>query len=341
MEYTTAINHRTILKQSRIAITPIATLGDGLIFLVVAQCLADQGHHVCFYSNTLQGLNNWFPDIEIKPLPQGGDLTAELNQADLVICDPHQPHAAQRIKGSTLLSAKSAWITTSRMPSGQPIATINPKLSFSVLGTEMPDGTLCRRHLGNLSMVRFAMEYCRDAFGCQQPRKHPRLQVPSRLRFRSRRERVAIFPETPIPENNYPLKYYLKIARELRDNGCIPEFVLTPGQQQKLGLDLTLLGLRHRSFDDLGSLAEYIYESGCVISNDSGGGHLSSLLNIPTVTIYKKRDEFEWRPGWKNSHIVRPLFSLKAGQRRIWGPFVNRRRIIRYVLDHTDHVTEM
>ncbi len=332
MEYLSgSAEHNTSVN---IALFPIGTLGDGLIFLILAQCLADKGHKVSFYSNMICDLDGWFPDITLHPLPEGVSISSALNQADVIVCDPHQQCISAPIHRSKSLLTRTAWITATRMPSHQVTATINCDLSRTILGNDMPDGTLRRRELGNLSMVEFAAEFCRDIFQRTQVRERPRLQVPPQLKHRQYAKRVAIFPETPSPEKNYPLRYYLSISRQLKKKGLQPEFVLTCEQYEKLSPLLTRKGMVHHVFNRTSELVAFIYESGSAISNDSGGGHLASFLYIPTVTIYKKKDSFEWRPGWKKSLIVRPLFSLKAGQRRVWGPFVNRRQITDYVVHH-------
>ena len=65
------------------------------------------------------------------------------------------------------------------------------------------------------------------------------------------------------------------------------------------------------------------YESGAVIANDSGNGHLASFLGVPVVTIYRKRNpKFHWRPDWASATVVCPRLTLPGFRGDIWKPFV-------------------
>ena len=60
-------------------------------------------------------------------------------------------------------------------------------------------------------------------------------------------------------------------------------------------------------FLNLSDLAGFIYESGWMIGNDSGIGHLASCLGIKTLTIARnhKTSSF-WRPSWSMGIVVHP-----------------------------------
>jgi heptosyltransferase-3 len=82
-------------------------------------------------------------------------------------------------------------------------------------------------------------------------------------------------------------------------------------------------------FANAQELAAYLYESGYVIGNDSGVGHLASALGVPVLTIYRKRrDGFCWRPGWGDNEVVRPWLSLGM-VRNAWTYFLGVRRVAR------------
>lgn len=83
-------------------------------------------------------------------------------------------------------------------------------------------------------------------------------------------------------------------------------------------------------FQDIGELAGYIYESGALIANDSGNGHLASFLNIPVVTLYRKRNPlFHWRPDWRPAKIVCLILTIRWRGSEIWRPFITVAAVIR------------
>lgn len=60
-------------------------------------------------------------------------------------------------------------------------------------------------------------------------------------------------------------------------------------------------------FSTLIELAEFIAESGWMIGNDSGIGHLASCLGIPTLTICRSHMGANfWKPSWAYGKIIVP-----------------------------------
>ena len=80
------------------------------------------------------------------------------------------------------------------------------------------------------------------------------------------------------------------------------------------------------------ALARYIYESGIVVANDSGGGHLASFLQVPVVTIHRRWNRrFTWRPDWGPGAVVCPRLILPLPGTHVWRPFVSTAAILRAV----------
>jgi hypothetical protein len=60
-------------------------------------------------------------------------------------------------------------------------------------------------------------------------------------------------------------------------------------------------------FSGLSELAAFVCESGYMIGNDSGIGHLASCLGLPTVTICRNEQSVRfWRPAWAPGRIITP-----------------------------------
>ena len=72
-----------------------------------------------------------------------------------------------------------------------------------------------------------------------------------------------------------------------------------------------------KGFDTLDGCAAFLYESGYFIGNDSGGGHLASCLDIPTLSIHGRKGKArQWSPGWGKVQVVTPVINLIGGSIR-------------------------
>ncbi len=69
---------------------------------------------------------------------------------------------------------------------------------------------------------------------------------------------------------------FLKVAAWLSREGYDPVFTVAPYEQSEWSGPL---------FPQLEDLASFLYESGAFLGNDSGTGHLASLLKIPHLII--------------------------------------------------------
>ena len=85
------------------------------------------------------------------------------------------------------------------------------------------------------------------------------------------------------------------------------------------------------NFPTLDDLASFIYESGFLIGNDSGTGHLASALEIPTLTIIQTTSKkgFRWRPGWTNGIVIKPFFKLKLKNKTYWQCFISTKKVLK------------
>ena len=67
------------------------------------------------------------------------------------------------------------------------------------------------------------------------------------------------------------------------------------------------LGFEVLGFPNLDFLAQYIYESGYLIGNDSGLGHLASALGVPTLTFCRRKTWANmWAPSFSKGIVVTP-----------------------------------
>lgn len=54
---------------------------------------------------------------------------------------------------------------------------------------------------------------------------------------------------------------------------------------------------------DPGELLEVLASSSCLVANDSGPGHLASLLGTPTISIFGPTDATVWKPAGQSAVV--------------------------------------
>lgn len=314
-------------ERAKVAIIPWDRLGDGVIFLVIAENFRRAGYRVSYYSNTLYQMRHWLPQLEILPAPQPDQLDDILSRHDVVLndfCSPLSAGLPDRQREA--VARKTVTLSTNlRLPDHWQLPPL-PKPTPAVLEQHpeleqvlASDGMIRGEKTGGRSMVDFAVEYCRDRCGLPASSEEVAFTPPAGLQKAQHPRRVVIFPTTDA-KKQYPAARFLKVAAILQGHGCDVEFVVMPEHLQRWR-QLSSQWPVH-AFEAIGDLAAFIYESGATLCNDCGGGHLSSLIGIPTVTIYRKRDYFEYRPGWGKGAVVRPLIVPKLLGKRVWKPFL-------------------
>jgi ADP-heptose:LPS heptosyltransferase len=129
---------------------------------------------------------------------------------------------------------------------------------------------------------------------------------PMDLFFKKYPKRVVIHSTSSRPTRNWPKPKFLKLALHLKREGYHPVFV--PGSEaMEDWLDLHNWGLEVIDFAHLNALARFIYESGYLIGNDSGLGHLASALGIPTLSLFRRKTWAKmWAPSFAECVVVAP-----------------------------------
>lgn len=317
-----------------VGLVPSLGLGDSLIYLVLANNLALSGFQVTLISNHLAHFASWLPALRVIPFPPPEE-TGDLHKAfDLVLSDCGGIITNQDVKLEKL-AEHHVFVGTLR---------VKPELivdHFERVKRELGiEKALLLQSLSRCAgpirvidddratMVEQVVAFCREKLGLLQVSAAPGFVMPSDLNRRRFAKRVMLHPTSYNPKKNWPWRKYLLLARRLKAMGFDPEFVLSPKEREAwAGYFKNEFAIPE--FANARELGTYLYESGYVIGNDSGVGHLASALGIPVLTIYRKRrDGFCWRPGWGESNrVVRPVLSLGA-YRHAWGYFLPVGRVV-------------
>lgn len=142
-------------------------------------------------------------------------------------------------------------------------------------------------------------------------------------------KRVVLHPTSTDPLRTWPQQKFLTLIRKLEAKGFQPVIaVSTEERKEWQDLDVEV-----PEFKTLSDTAAFIYESGFLIGNDSGLGHLASNLGIPTLSLFARMSHANlWRPGWGNNIVVTP-YPLLLGAKmkhKYWKQFLTSGRALRH-----------
>lgn len=317
--------------KARIALVAFSSLGDGLIYLMMAENLRLNGFAVTYFGNIGYQLRAWLPQFEIRPYPAQDEMDAALAAFDLVIMSPPQ-FMRDRMDPATTEAMRRKWLLICqkapadwRFDLSQAKRASLPAETFASLeGLLDCGGSMRDRDYTTESVVDITLEYMRKRMGLTRLARTVELTPPAGLQLRRHRRRIVVSPDSAWPQKkDWSPPAFLKLCRRLQALGDAPAIVAAPLHHERWR---KMPGNTFETpvFHDIGELAAYIYESGTVIANDSGNGHLASFLGVPVVTIYRKKNpKFHWRPDWAPAKVVCPRLTLPAFRGRIWRPFVS------------------
>lgn len=262
-------------------------LGDSLLLLPLARNLVRCGHRVTVFGRQVHALAIWLPGIEIRPVPADG--VAALTEFDSVFqMDLDQPIALDPHNCPLPLRSLTVWLRQ------QPV---QPRLFLDEL-----------RHFAK---AVYGIEDWADACGLTP--LHPE-------RWRQNRRRIVIHPTAGSAERYWSDAKFIALARRLCHEGYNVHFIVEEREAAAWQAAAKEQPFTVNHFESLQALGDFIHESGYLIGNDSGLGHLASALGVPTVTIsHRPRNMLRWRPQWAPGIIVPHLWlPLRAWRRKYW-----------------------
>jgi len=271
----------------RCAVFSCLGLGDGLIALVLSNNLQLNGGTVTTFHPALSSLQGWFPELKLRKFPSAEEMEQVLQEFDWFF----------------IIFEKSPWMQSvleicqkkypEKMTVLNPIATPNRDYPYWESG----------RFDGNRTFVENLYTYCKDILKFNVVTKSNGIIAPDSVRARAHEKRVVIHPTSSREGKNWPKEKYIELSQRLSEKGYRPAMILT--EEERIGWDLKSIEAPH--FTNLSELATFVYESGVMVGNDSGIGHLASCLSVPTVTICRNAQSSKfWRPAWARGEVVIP-----------------------------------
>ncbi|QIB52988.1 glycosyltransferase family 9 protein [Pseudomonas sp. OIL-1] len=306
---------------ARVVIIPLSALGDLTIYIHLAWRFHCAGANVDLYSDPLYSAKEHFPWLSVKA-KRRKELEKLAVEADLVIACFEECYAEVKKTQTSYLPGNIAFVSAKKIPPSSGIVG----REVVVRGKRYQGATraFCLDTRAGRSMAEWVDQYVNlvymiDVNCALKPFMRSEASRASSL--------VLIFPTTPVLTKNYWLLGFRALAAALERRGWKVQFVCMPQETVKLTTALPRSSVV--SCADLGKLIELVARAGTVVSNDSGGGHLASLLGLPTFTITRRRKKFVWRPGFNDSNVVlQPFFRFKLFGNYVWRPFIPLWRIL-------------
>lgn len=293
-------------------------LGDGLIALVLANNLHLNGAIVTVFHPFLQELQGWFPHVRIRSFPSIEELISF--DAFFFIYErsswmlPLIAHCERHFPQETVVL--------------NPIATCKRDYPYWEVG----------KFDGRRTFVDNILSFCRETLWLKLLTKSNGIQIPEECDGERHYKRVILHPSSSRPGKDWPQEKFIALARALQAQGYEPVFVI--GAEERRSWNA--LSFPAPVFDDLNQLAIFVAQSGYMIGNDSGIGHLASCLGLPTVTVCRSRKTAQfWRPAWARGSVVAPALwipNLKGLRLRDlhWKKWVGTQRVLKNFLALAD-----
>lgn len=320
------------------AVVSFDSLGDSLLYILLANNLYQNGYDVTYFGNVGHQLSAWIPGFKTRPHPESDNIEDALAHYDIVFNSPPRVIRDRLAQDSEYLTqfrsryllicqkTPESWVCdhTERL-----INSLSPNLHPNVLAFAKASGSIRFRDFKDESTVDILCAYMREKMGLPIISRNVDLTPPPHLRFRRYVNRVIVSPDSAGPEDkNWGHWQFLSLCRKLKLAGYQPVIIVSPSNYSKWQL-LNRGEFEMPMFTNIGDLAAFIYESALMVANDSGNGHLASFLGLPVVTIYKKRNpKFHWRPDWSPGKVVCPKVVFKFMRFRLWKPFVSTKQVM-------------
>ncbi len=253
----------------KFAIFSCAGLGDCLLMLIVSENLRRAGHEVTTFHPFMQEMQGWFPELPLRPFPP------KYEEFDRFIVVYEKSAWMKEVLDHCLANHRKETIILN------PIATPNQDYPYWEEG----------RFDGGLPFADNLVTFCRTILGIEGAEKENGLVLPKGVKLRSKPNQVVIHPTSSRPGKNWPRKKFLKLAEALKERGYDPVFVVSPKERAEWP--------EAPAFKNLDEMVRCVAESGLMVGNDSGIGHLASLFGIPTLSLFKNaRTADFWKPAF-------------------------------------------
>lgn len=292
------------LEMSKIAIVSARGLGDALLTMTIAYNLHLKGYQVDFYSDVLSSMAGYFPDVRVLSFSE-----EETNWEALTKQYEFSAFADGMVCPSLVESAASRLFILNRDKQSRKVCYVE---SFA-------------QQLRSYFSLDFEIVTMNNG-----------LTMPAGFEFRKYSRRVILHPTSSNEKKDWPMEKFIALAQRLIRSGLEPVFILTEAEvsyqslAKENGISFVCLSLKR--------LVPYLCESGAIVANDSGPGHLGAFTGISVISIFPKKSRtLMWSPVGENVTLVWPRLRLPGSNgNRYWkrllsvsGVYRNVMRVVR------------
>jgi hypothetical protein len=268
-------------------------LGDGVNCLVLSNNLQLNGWKVETYQNTIGSMQSWFPHLHVQPYPPVSELSKVLLSYDwfFVVHNDTDEFVLKLIEEGKR-----------RFPERMKVIYLYP--SKFIVNEPYYSDCLTEPSLSIAENLRLFAE---RILHLPKITQNNGFIPPQGLIYRKHPKRIVVHPTSARPTRNWPKEKFVKLALHLRSQGFDLHFIPGGVKEKEDWKDVEALGFPVEAFPSLDHLARFIYESGYLIGNDSGLGHLASALGIFTLTFCRRRTWANmWAPSFQKGVVVTP-----------------------------------
>ncbi len=291
------------------AVFPCLGLGDGLIAAILSNNLTLAGYEVETFHPLMGDLKEFFPTLTFLPRP---GQVPDLKKYDRIYIIYEKLGWMQAVQKEALEQYGEKTVVLN------PIATPNRDYPYWENGS----------FDGNIPFADNLVTYCKVKLGIDSATKSNGIILPSGVESKKHPQRVILHPTSSRAGKNWTQSGFLQLAKRLEKRGFEPVFILTKTEKEEWP------EVESPQFENLGAVAKFVAESGYMIGNDSGIGHLASCMGIPTLTICRSQLAANfWRPAWGEGRVVVPpkwipnLKGLRLRDKK-WQKFVPVSRVL-------------
>lgn len=270
------------------AILCASGIGDGLLMMIGAHHLKMAGYEPTIFHDSAKDLSLLFEEETFLPHVPLEDLETTLKAFDRVLIEND--------------NSERAWFLFNLRTKGK---LNNLTFFFPTPSENMQEGDVLFD--AKLPVASNLSIGCKKVLGTA-PSKENGLSINPDKTFKKHSKRIVIHPTSNDSKRNWKQTQFLSLAERLKKDGYSIVFCVGPHERKDWEM---IEGIDLPRFNNLKELKDYIYESGFLIGNDSGLGHLASNLGIPTLTISGNPKRVRlWRPDWTLGKVATLPFPL-------------------------------
>lgn len=296
-------------------------LGDGIVSMVLSNNFHLNHWETHTYHNTLRSLQSWFPHLPICAYPEKSDPSKWIDEFDLLLVFHNDTHPF-------VLDL----IEEGKSRSSEKVKVIYPYPSKRIFQNPYYRDA---QFNPSISIVDNLYFFCKKVMNLEKTTKNNGIIAPRQFELQKHKNRVVFHVSSSREGKNWPIEKFVSLGKKLQKEGFGVSILAGIEEHQKPFFFLQKEGFSVPSFRSLSELASHIYESGYLIGNDSGLGHMASSMGLDTVTIGRRKSvALFWKPGWGSNTYITPYtwipnFSGWRFRDQNWKSLISVKRVYR------------